>query len=102
MSELRDIDVRFLDAMEERLGLGRQKSMVGWDQHWKDCYFEYDPDGPRGMFVDLLQRNVRDLIVYLQSNRRTKIRETCADIANFAMFIADIHETLEPPAKEKP
>lgn len=91
----RQLSKDFLDAMREKLAKGHGKGMIGWEQHWEDCSFNREPCGWQGDFIQRLRGEVAELTMALFSGDKEKIRRECADVANFAMFIADIHEALK-------
>lgn len=87
----RGLSRRFLDAMRKKLARGRCCGYVGWDQHWKDCSFPAKPSGTRGLLMTRLQAEVWELVLAVHEGKPDKILEEAADVANFAMFVADIH-----------
>lgn len=93
----RGLDKKFLNAMREKLAHGRQQGYVGWDRHWEKCTFDYHPKGPYGMLMDRLHQEVSELVIALHEKNAEKIKYEAADVANFAMFIADIHGGLDEP-----
>lgn len=90
----RGLDRRFLDAMREKLSHGRERGYVGWDEHWK-CRFASPPMGPNGLLFTRLREEVTELSTALHGEDKELIRKEAADVANFAMFIADIHGALD-------
>lgn len=88
---MRPVDKNFIKLMEVKLQHGRKCGYVGWDQHWKDCLFEISNiKGPTGLLINRLQEEVTELVVALASGSHKQIALEAADVANFAMFIADI------------
>ena len=94
MTRPRGLDKRFLDEMRRKLEIGRQH-YVGWDQHWLDCSFHRNPTGPRGSLMSHLQDEVTELILALHEGDKDKVKEEAADVANFAMMVADFHGALD-------
>lgn len=93
MSTERDLDPVFLKAMRYKLDEGR-KSYVGWDRHWENTRFDSRPHGSTGSFMQRLQGEVLELCLAIENGSPEDIRNEAADVANFAMFIADIHGAL--------
>jgi len=83
--------------MRDGLENGRDKGKVGWDRKWKDTRFPYDP---MQYLVDGLHREVDELVVALKIEPTRVLREA-ADVANFAMMIADISNPNPFPEKEE-
>ena len=90
----RGLSSDFLAAMREKLECGRDSGYVGWDLHWKDCVWEEDPDNPTGFLAKRLEQEVQELILAVKSGDKKCIRLEAADVANFAMMIADIEGSL--------
>jgi len=85
---MRDLSERFLDAMRKGLDKGRrEKGYSGWDVHWKGVKF---PIPPMDWMIMRLHQEVDELIIAIYQNDPEKILGESADVANFAMFIADI------------
>ena len=82
----------FLCAMREKLEHGRQRGYVGWDKHWEQTPFPCDPIN---WMMMRLHQEVDELVIALHKRNLDKIRSEAADVANFAMFIADIEGALE-------
>jgi hypothetical protein len=99
MARKRGLDARFLAAMRKKLEHGRTRGRVGWDRHWENCGFRGDLKGVNGELVGLLLTEVVELIVALAMNDPDDILEEAADVANFAMFIADSHAEHKHPRK---
>lgn len=94
--EDREVSKDFILAMEEKLEQGRKKDRVGWDQHWNDCFFPVsDVKSGNGLFMRSLLCEVLELAQAIEQGNVKQIRLEAADIANYAMFIADIHNSLE-------
>jgi len=91
----RGLSQDFLKAMREKLEHGRNKGRFGWDEKWKNHFFERSPLGSKGMFFQMLQEEIIELAFALESGRNSEIRHEAADVANFAMMIADIHGALK-------
>ena len=97
MSEkIRPVSPNFIQAMEEKLSAGRRHGYVGWDQNWLNCTFPDHLGGYRGALMQHLHVEISELVIALGKGDNEMIREECADIANFAMMIADIHGALKP------
>ena len=90
----RGVDKQFLEAMRDKLDEGRRKGYVGYDQYWGNCIFPEPPLGASGCFMKRLQQEVNELVVAIIKGDTKAIRHEAADVANFAMFIADIHGSL--------
>ena len=88
---IRGLSEEFLAAMREKMDSGRRKGRVGWDRHWIDCVFNGDPIGSEGALMTGLRREVRELEEALRHGTPTQILEEAADVANFAMMVADFH-----------
>ena len=84
---MRGISKEFLVAMRAGLRKGREKRRYGWDQRWEGVNF---PDDPLSFFLKRLHEEIDELIVAISRNDKSQIVEEAADVANFAMFIADI------------
>ncbi len=80
----------FLDMMRKKLDSGRRKGRTGFDNHWR-CSWPYPPLGPFGPLADGLHREVTELMIALEKGSEISILEEAADVANFAMMIADLH-----------
>lgn len=81
---MRGLDSRFLDAMRVKLNHGRAMGNTAWDQRWK---YGINPNA----LVSRLHQELDELVVALDGGDEDKILNEAADVANFAMFIADIH-----------
>lgn len=92
---MRGLNRQFLNAMREKLKHGERKGHTGWDEHW-ECYSYGTLSGTNGELMSRLYEEVAELIIAVHENDLPKIRLEAADVANFAMFIADIHGALEP------
>jgi hypothetical protein len=98
--KIRGIDKRFLVAMRSKLESGRRKGHVGWDSHWIACCSAgWYPKGVGiGTLFDKLMHEVIELALALNAREKSRILEECADVANFAMMIADVHDALDGAA----
>ena len=96
----RGLDQRFLAAMRSKLDHGRRRGYIGWDEHWNDCYFDSAPEGPTGFFMTRLLQEVVELTIAVASKDPGRIKGEAADVANFAMMVADIHDALDECAEE--
>lgn len=90
----RPVSKDFINAMEEKLEHGRRRKRKGWDSHWAG-YLKSIGEGPtsylmRRLFVEVFE--LQDAVLY---KSKEMIRLEAADVANFAMFIADCHGALE-------
>lgn len=88
----RGLDRNFLAAMREGLERGRRKGYVGWDQRWKNCTFPARPGGFLGLLHRRLQDEMSELTVALERGIASEIFREAADVANFAMMLADFHK----------
>ena len=98
---MRGLSKRFLEAMRQKLEHGRQKGHTGWDKHW-NCYTWGPLAGTNGELMSRLYQEVAELIIAVHEGNPETIKLEAADVANFAMFIADIEGALEsdkPPSK---
>ncbi len=83
---MRGLSIRFLFAMWGGLKRGRRKGRRDWEYRWKpsrltDTY----------LFGRLKQETV-ELHSALLADDNPEIKRLCANVANFAMMIADWHE----------
>ena len=90
---IRGLNKRFLEAMRDKLEHGRWRGYVGWDQHWKNCTFYESTKGPTGFLMRRLTEEIIELVVALEGGDSDHILSEAADVANFAMMIADFHQT---------
>ncbi len=81
----RPVDPRFIGVMEDKLQEGRDKGKKSWDNNW-----EGSKTGPHRLFGFLLGE-VQELQEALYDHKSTPedIAKEAADVANFAMMIAD-------------
>jgi len=102
MSEYRDLDKRFLKAMIKKLAKGRDDGKVGWDDGWDNCSWPTceGGGGNNGALMTYLRDEVVELTLALERGKKPKILSECADIANFAMMVADYHEALDAKVEE--
>lgn len=97
----RGLSKAFLAAMKERLDHGRKKGYVGWDQYWEDCIFPIDPMGENGFLMQRLREEVEELakavrrVISTEKGSAKDVLLEAADVANFAMMVADIEGALE-------
>ena len=89
---MRGLSKRFLDMMRHKLDSGRHKGRVGWDRHWTNCSWAMQPCGVEGALMYGLRQEVRELEEALRHGKPEQIMEEAADVANFAMMVADIHQ----------
>ncbi len=76
--------------MRDGLDKGRQQGYVGWDKYWEDTTF---PMPVRQWFMMRLHQEIDELVISLFTKKRNpeQIFKEAADVANFAMMIADIY-----------
>ena len=84
---MRGLSAEFLTAMREGLKRGRQRGYVGWDQYWQKAAF---PMPHKQWMMMRLHREVDELVIALEKGKPDEILREAADVANFAMFIADL------------
>lgn len=84
----------FADQMQYKLNINRHKN------HWSECTYSY--------LIERLKEEVNELSVHVDSsdvfnpeNKQMIIKE-CADVANFAMIIADSVNDRSYGGKDKP
>lgn len=97
----RGLDRRFLAKMREKMDSGRRRGYVGWDQHWEDCLFPIEPCGTNGFMFQRFMQEVVELTNAVTSGDPARIISEAADVANFAMMIADIEDALETKGGER-
>ncbi len=101
MSRVRGLDKQFLAAMRRKMDSGRRNGYVGWDRKWKKTVWN-NPNCGGGNYGDLMQglRNeVTELTLALDKDNLQNILNECADVANYAMMIADYEGCLEREKK---
>lgn len=86
---MRGLSQKFLEAMRNGLERGRQHGYMGWDLKWKDVAFPYDPVQ---FLIDRFHQEIDELIVAISKDQPEDIMREAADVANYAMMIADINE----------
>jgi len=87
---MRGLCSEFLSAMRVKLESGRRKGRVGWDRHWENCVFSTVDECSPEWFLKRLQEETVELAMAIAEGNPDKIMGECADVANFAMFIADV------------
>ena len=87
---MRGLSNRFLEAMRKKLKHGRNRGYIGWDQHWERCVF---PASPTLFLLARLHNEMDELVIAVHEGNSDTILKEAADVANFAMFIADIAYT---------
>ena len=87
--KLRGLNKRFLDAMRVKLVEGEHHD-IGWEEHWPD---PLRLRGRSGELMNRLREEVEELDLAVWQGDAEAILCEAADVANFAMFIADIYET---------
>ena len=86
---MRGLSLKFLSAMRKGLDRGRMHGYKGWDEHWENVCFPC----PSDMFLKMrLHQEMDELIIALNERDPEKILNEAADVANFAMFLADINQ----------
>jgi len=96
----RGLDQKFISAMHDRMMQGDRKGRTGWDAHWKDEMFNYPPKGPLGAFMVDVYRSTSKLMLALKDEDDDEILDRCADVANYAMMVADYHGCLQEEEDE--
>ena len=91
---MRGLSKPFLEAMRQGLEHGRQKGHTGWDKHW-DCYVYRSLSGVDGELMSRLYKEVAELVIAVHEGNPETIKLEAADVANFAMFIADIEGAFQ-------
>lgn len=91
---IRGLDNRFLAAMRDKLKKGRAAGYIGWDQRWENCWFGLSPCGTSGYMMRRLSDEMLELAEAVTKGDTKAIREEAADVANFAMMVADVHDAL--------
>ena len=94
----RPVDENFIRLMETKLTSGRRKGRVGWDNNW---HCKWPTNDPMSALFKGLLNEVIELRLAMENKTAVDIGYEAADIANYAMFIADYAGSLEPP-KELP
>lgn len=92
----RGLSKDFLNAMREKLEHGRWRGYEGWDQRWAG--YSMEPHcGTNGFLMRRLFDEYVELVLAVASGNPDVIRSEAADVANFAMMVADIHGALDSP-----
>lgn len=96
----RGVSKRFLQEMRKKLEHGRNRGRTGWDEHW-NCKFSMTPQGTHGLMMIGLRAEMAELEIAINKAQESlnpetlaAIRSEAADVANFAMMVADIHDAL--------
>lgn len=86
MKKVRSVPVWFIKEMERKLQIGfEQKGYTAWDRKWEGCELGVD------YFIEYLKGEVAELEeAYSSGKGSTEVVRECADVANLAMFVADI------------
>jgi len=93
---IRGLDKRFLAKMRDKLDHGRRRGYVGWDENWECSWHnQHCGGGIHGELFQRLRGEVDELCEALIKEDSKSILSECADIANFAMFIADYHDCFK-------
>ncbi len=87
----RGLSKEFLRAMRNKLEHGRQRGYDAWDNHWKFCDLGDETDS---WLLKRLAGEMLELAQAMKSGNKKCITEEAADVANFAMFIADYYGDL--------
>ena len=77
----RGVDPKFTREMRRKLDVGRNKGRTDWD----DRAWTVD----NNFLKNQLMGEIDELLIAIGRKDRTAIQSECADVANFAMFIAD-------------
>lgn len=91
----RPVSVAFMQQMTKNLNNARARGLVGWDQHWQDTHFPSPPGGPTGYLMGRLLEETVELALALDRKNKVSIVHEAADVANFAMFIADYEAQID-------
>ena len=91
----RGLSKDFLAAMREKMEYGRRWGYEGWDSHWQGRFGHASLRGATGKLMKRLQKEVIELALAIYSGNKEEIRLEAADVANFAMMIADAEGTLD-------
>ena len=98
----RGLDSEFLAVMRKKLEQGRRQGKAGWDTHWgRDgtCILATsDECSPRWFLCRILDECI-ETAVAIEHGDPDQIADECADIANFAMMLAD---RVKPPNPNPP
>lgn len=88
----RGLDKKFLDGMRHKLDSGRLKGREDWDRY----AWTVPPSSLQQGLLSEVAELFEAVGAYQEnSSLRNHIIEECADVANFAMFIADYYRTLD-------
>lgn len=82
---MRGLSAQFLEAMYQGLQRGREKGYVEWDQKW----ISSPSTNTQEWLLMRLHQEVDELVIALNENNPKNVLREAADVANFAMFIAD-------------
>ena len=91
--EKRPVSKKFIELMEEKLEEGRCKSYTGWDEHWEYTITSTPLCGVNGYLFQRLLQEVVELGIAIEKNEN--VASEAADIANFAMMIADLQGDIQ-------
>jgi len=91
---VRGLNRDFLNAMREKLEHGRRRNRDGWDNHWQESSIEHI-QGHKGFLFHRLLEEVIELADAVKYSNSEEIRSEAADVANFAMMIADAEGALK-------
>ena len=95
----RGLDKVFLDAMRSKLQQGRENGYVGWDEHWEGTI--WSTNDPIGYLLDLLNHEVLELDRAINTGTKEEVKFEAADVANYAMLIADYIGGLSVEKKDE-
>jgi NTP pyrophosphatase (non-canonical NTP hydrolase) len=90
---VRNVCLDFIAAMNEKLEHGRLCGRDEYDEYWHGTNLY------SGIFLDRLLEEFAELLRAVNDGTKQDIRSEAADVANFAMFIADIHGALKKETK---
>ena len=95
MLKVRGLNKRFLSEMRKGLDRGRMNGNTGWDEHWKCNWPGAGVYGPYGHLMVRLGEETIKLTIALALPNHDEIKKRSANIANFAMMIADLEGCLK-------
>lgn len=94
--KLRGVSKRFTDCMKAKLDKGCDSGHMGWETRWRVS--RPDLKGVDGYLMRRLHAEVSELILAINEGNARHILKEAADVANFAMFIADVYLKDNPNA----
>ena len=94
--QTRDLHPSFLAAMREKLEYGRQQGRTAWDEGEYCHGYRCAPAGaPQGFLMNRLRSEMDELAGAIKRRDVEAIRLEAADVANFAMMVADANGALD-------